>query len=283
VSALTNRACRSPSQDSGQDGIQLDDVRIAVANCRNLGLSDLAFVGHTLYALVFAGCPRLFENVPSSVVRINSDGSWSIVADLSAYFRTHPVVQPPLAAPDGDFEPDGSPYTMISLGHDLFVAEANSGQLLRGTTKGQITRIIDLSVNHPVPTAVAYYDGNFYLGSFGSASSNGAAVYKISPKGKKQLLIDGLDPVVAVVFHGGKLYALQTFSGVPYSPGTGRLLRLSGSGKIEKTQIIACGLTFPTAMTIGPDGAIYVSNVGYGVDPSAGLGEVLRIPIDGDN
>jgi hypothetical protein len=75
----------------------------------------------------------------------------------------------------------------------------------------------------------------------------------------------------------------RTFSGVPHSRGPGRLLRLSGSGTIEKTQMIACGLTFPTAMTIGPDGAIDVSHVGYGVDPSAGLGEVLRIPIDDDN
>ena len=47
--------------------------------------------------------------------------------------------------------------------------------------------------------------------------------------------------------------------------------------------MIAYGLAFPAAMTIGPDGAIDVSNVGYGVDPSAGLGEVLRIPIDDDN
>ena len=51
-------------------------------------------------------------------------------------------------------------------------------------------------------------------------------------------------------------------------------------GKIEKTQLIACGLTFPTAMTLAWDGALYISNVGYGVDPTAGLGEVVRIPID---
>jgi hypothetical protein len=86
----------------------------------------IAFVGRTLYALVFAGCPRFFENVPSGVVRINPDGTWEVVADLSAYFRSHPVQQAPLTAPDGDFESDGSPYSMISLSGDLYVAEANT-------------------------------------------------------------------------------------------------------------------------------------------------------------
>ena len=65
-----------------------------------------------------------------------------------------------------------------------------------------------------------------------------------------------------------------------YSAGTGRLLRISRFRKVENTRLIACGLTFPTAMTLGWDGALYISNVGHGVDPTVGLGEVVRIPID---
>jgi sugar lactone lactonase YvrE len=177
-------------------------------------------------------------------------------------------------------EPDGSPYTMISLRGDLYVVEANSGQLLRVTTRGEISRVMDLSVDHPVPTAITFHDGNFYVGTFGSASTNGAAVYEITPNGKKRTLISGLNPVLGIAFYDNKLYLLETFSGEPYSPGTGRLLRISRFGKIERTQIIACGLTFPTAMALGRDGALYISNIGYGVDPTAGLGEVVRIPID---
>jgi hypothetical protein len=41
---------------------------------------------------------------------------------------------------------------------------------------------------------------------------------------------------------------------------------------------IATGLTFPTAMTFGPDGALYVSNVGFGAPP-IGLGQVVRIRV----
>jgi hypothetical protein len=42
--------------------------------------------------------------------------------------------------------------------------------------------------------------------------------------------------------------------------------------------VIASGLSFPTAMTTGPDGALYVSSVGFG-GPIPGLGQILRITI----
>jgi len=42
--------------------------------------------------------------------------------------------------------------------------------------------------------------------------------------------------------------------------------------------VIATGLFLPTAITFGPDGNLYVSNVGFG-PPPVGLGEVLKIEI----
>ena len=47
------------------------------------------------------------------------------------------------------------------------------------------------------------------------------------------------------------------------------------SGALE---IIASDLTLPTAMTFGPDGNLYVSNIGFG-PPIIGLGQVLKIEI----
>jgi hypothetical protein len=75
---------------------------------------------------------------------------------------------------------------MVAVRGDLYVIEANSGQLIKVTTDGQIKRIIDLSVNHPVPASIAYH-GNFYVGTFGSEGTDfGADFYKITPSGKKQ-------------------------------------------------------------------------------------------------
>jgi hypothetical protein len=59
------------------------------------------------------------------------------------------------------------------------------------------------------------------------------------------------------------------------TPGTGKILRVDHSGRIDE---IASGLTVPTAMTFGPDGNLYVSNVGFGAPP-IGLGQVLKITI----
>ena len=49
---------------------------------------------------------------------------------------------------------------------------------------------------------------------------------------------------------------------------------------MERTPVteIATGLFLPTGMTFGPDGNLYVSNVGFG-PPPVGLGQVLKITL----
>jgi hypothetical protein len=47
------------------------------------------------------------------------------------------------------------------------------------------------------------------------------------------------------------------------------------NGKNDYTEI-ATGLSLPTAMTFGPDGNLYVSNLGFG-PPPVGAGQVLKV------
>jgi len=72
------------------------------------------------------------------------------------------------------------------------------------------------------------------------------------------------------------MYVLETSTaaGDP-TPFTGKVIRVDPSG--HQTEI-ASGLFFPTGITFGPDGALYVSNVGFG-PPPAGLGEILKITV----
>ena len=70
-----------------------------------------------------------------------------------------------------------------------------------------------------------------------------------------------------------RLYVLELSDapGFP-NPGDGKIVR-EASGEAED---VVTGLVVPTAMTIGPDGALYVSN--FGAAPP-GLDQILRVDI----
>ncbi len=241
------------------------------------GVADVAFIGNTLYALLAgAGCSHGVPGVPNGIVRVNPDGTWSLIADLSAFQQAHPVQNP---EPD-DFEPDGTWYSMVAVRGNLYAVEPNHGELDKITLEGQVTRVVDISASqgHIVPTAVAYH-GNFYVGNLNTfpIEEGSAKIYKITPSGQLTIVAEGLTTVLSVAFDArGRMYALENTTGNPFpTPGTGRVLRVHRSGELET---IASGLTLPTAMTFGPDGNLYVSNIGFG-PPFPGLGQVLKIEV----
>ena len=242
------------------------------------GVADIAFIGRTMYALVSGGgCSHGVVGVPNEVVRVNPNGSWTPVADLSAYYRTHPVAQPEV----DDFEPDGTPYSMIAVRGDLYVVEPNHGELDRVTTSGQISRVVDYSAHfgHVVPTSVAYH-GNFYIGNLGTLGDLGLHnqfVAKVNPAGQTQVVASGLQTILGVAFDGrDRMYVLDMGG---YVPGQGRVLRIDPSGR---TTEIASGLDHPTGITFGPDGALYVSDRGFGYCSFGNCpadGRVMRITL----
>jgi hypothetical protein len=239
------------------------------------GVADVAFLRSQLYAvLAGAGCSHGVPSVPNAVIRVGAGGTWAIVANLSAYLAAHPVAHPE----PSDFEPDGTWYSMVAVRGNLYAVEPNHGELVRISPGGAVSRVVDVSASqgHAVPTALAYH-GVFYLanlGTFGPTDQAGDEhVYQVNPNGKLRVRAGGLEKVLALAFRGGKLYALEmsTAAGGPV-PGTGRIVRLR-AGRPAET--IATGLVFPSGMTVGPDGAFYVSERGFGFP--AGSGQILRI------
>ncbi|MEJ2288043.1 MAG: ScyD/ScyE family protein [Deinococcales bacterium] len=242
-----------------------------------LGVSAVAFVGDTLYALIAGGgCSHGHADMPSGVVRIGSDGSATLTADLSAFWQANPVAQPN----QPDFEPDGTAYSMVAYQGDLYVVEPNHGEVDKVALDGQVTRVVDISAHagHIVPTSIAVSRDSFLVGNLG--------VFPIVPKkdGILRVTLDGqvsavasdLTTVLGVVADGnGTIYVLESSNaeGMP-QPGAGDIVRISSSG--EHT-VIASGLTTPTAMVMGPDGALYVSAQGYGAPP--GSGAILRVEL----
>jgi hypothetical protein len=239
------------------------------------GVADVAFVRHRLYALLGgAGCSHGVATVPNGVIRVGAGGGWSLIANLSAFLAAHPVAHPEA----DDFEPDGTWYSMVSVRGVLYAVEPNHGELDRITRGGDVSRVVDVSATqgHAVPTALAHH-GVFYLGNLGEFAPDDAAgdehVFKVSPKGALRVRASGLEKVLGLAFRHGRLYALETSTagGNPI-PGTGAIVRVR-HGVVAKT--VVSGLTFPTGMTVGRDGAFYVSERGFGF--GAGDGRILRI------
>ena len=240
------------------------------------GVADVAFIDGTLYALLAgAGCSHGVTDVPNGVVRVNPDGTWSLIANLSAFQHAN---QTQNEEPD-DFEPDGTWYSMLAVRGALYAVEPNHGEIDRITTDGAINRVIDVSASqgHVVPTALAYH-GNFYVANLGRfpQSIGSSKVWKVTPSGQIKTDTTGFDTVLGLVFDNqARMYVLEMSAESPApTPLKGRVTRVSPSGGRE---IVADGLMFPTGMTYGPDGNLYVSSSGFGAPP--GAGQVLKIEL----
>src|SRR5262249_7403815 len=178
------------------------------------GATDVAFIGNTLYILLAgSGCSHGVPQVPerpNGVLRVNADGTTDLIANLSAFQMAFPVAHPNPA----DFEPDGSWYSMIAVGGNLYALEPNHGELDKITPAGHISRVSDISATqgHIVPSAMTYR-GNFFVGNLNTfpVVPGSSKIYQITPSGKVSVFAEGLTAILGVVFDAeGRMYVLET-------------------------------------------------------------------------
>jgi len=238
------------------------------------GVSDVAFVGNTLYGLLAgAGCSHGVPDIPNGVFKVNSDKSWTMIANQSEFLMNNPVKNPNPA----DFEPDGTAYSMINSGGTLYVVEPNHGEIDKVTTSGAISRLIDISAaeGHIVPTCIVSHNGDFYIGNLDvfPIVQGSSTIYKVTPQGKISVFAKGFETVLGIAFDANnRLYVLENTVGQEeLTPGFGDIVRVDPSG--QKT-VITSGLHLPTAMTFGPDGSLYVSD--WGIGPT-GMGQIVQV------
>lgn len=258
------------------DGLPSDQTSPAQGNLVS-GVADVAFIDGKLYALLAgAGCSHGLAGTNNGVIRVDSESSWTLIANLSAYQKSHPVANP---EPD-DFEPDGTWWGLVAEDGLFFAVEPNHGELVSITRSGSVHRVVDISSieGHVVPTAIIPYGNDFLVGNLDTFPiKDSAKVMRITRGGQlRTIAIDFQTILGLAVDKKGRIYVLENTTDNQFpTPNTGKIVRIDGKHKYTD---IATGLFLPTGMTFGPDGNLYVSNVGFG-PPPVGLGQVLKITV----
>ncbi len=246
------------------------------------GVADVAFVGRTLYAMMSGGgCDHGSPDVPQGIARVSPHGAWRIISDLGAFEMTHATA----VIEDEDFEPTGTWFSMIRSGASLVAVEPNHGDFVRVNPRtGRIRRIADISATegHWVPTVVAERRGAYYVSDLGTfpVIPGTQKIIRISKTGAISDVAGGFTTVLGLDFdHAGRLYVLEntTVAGDSPTPLNGRVVRIDRLGHRD---VIVDGLFLPTAMRFGPDGRLYISNIGFGPPIP---GEILRVVVPGAN
>ena len=243
------------------------------------GIADVATLDGQLYLL--AGGGDTGRGQPANgVYRVDPTGETALVANVSAFVPANPVsVVPP------DYDPDGVPFSMDVVDGAFWLTDGNNSQVLRAGLDGAVTRVADLSVGHTIPTGIvaAPLDrGGAFVALFTPTPypNGGAKIVHVAPDGTVSDQFTGLTTATDVALgQDGALYALEMATGntaeSPFlRPGTGRIVRQNANGGIVP---VATGLTFPGALEVGPDGALYVSLPAFGSD--AGEGQIVRFDL----
>jgi hypothetical protein len=262
---------------SGRRQTVVDNLPSSTGGGASSGVADIAFIGSNLYALISgAGCSHGLAGTVNGIMKVDTTaGTAAPFADLSTFVQGNPVVNPS----SDDFEPDGTFYNLVAVGNKLYTTEPNHGEIDEIDSSGNVSRVVDISDTHGhiVPTALAYnngwYFGNLFLFPTLQGSSN---VFTLDRSKRIHVVVPQLTTVVGIAFdHRERMYILEmsAATGGP-APGQGQIVRYEYNGTLTT---IATGLVFPTAMTFGPDGLLYVSHQGFGFP--AGAGQIVTVSI----
>ena len=236
-----------------------------------LGPTGMAFLGGTLYE-VAAG----HITVSPVVSRVGTDGKLQQVADLGGYNRAHPA-----SRENGDAVPLGNPFDMVALGGNLYITDGNYQRIFKvsprwhdhhaGRFPGRPDDRRRGGGSRRQPLRRPVWRGPVHAG--------------LEPRRSRDPGRHGHDrgreephyPCGCGVRQDGTMYVLQFAAQfdparLRYVPSGGEVRQVNSDGT---TRSVVSGLMFPTAMTFGPDGALYVSN--YGNESNDGQGQILRV------
>ena len=263
---------------------------LALAGANTAGIQDLAFSHGNLYGVIGYGesttgttKPNInFDSLVQFGLTPGFPASVTSVADLGAYEAAN--------EPDGATV-DSNPYSLAVLSNGKFaVADAGGNDIVGVSVTPGGTALSTLAVlpatplppggppsYQSVPTAVKVGpDGALYVSELtGYPFPEGQAdIFRIDPAtGKPSVFASGFTTIGDFAFGpGGSLYVLDiTTNGLATAPSSGELFQVNPITG-ERTTLIASGLSSPDSLVEGPNGTLYISELG--TSPSGG--QVLR-------
>ena len=258
------------------------------------GPHDIKFdaSGKPYIAVGYASDPtfraRLGNTDLGKIITANfNTNSWTSVADLANYELANNPDQGDLIS---------NPFSLLLDGNNIIAVDTGANELLSVGTDGSnlkaIATIPRQTLTNPVfptgassspfeiqavPTNVAKGpDGAYYISQLtGFPFPEGKAkIYRVASDGQPTVYTDGFTQLTDLAFDlEGNLYALQYANQSLWKGNLdGSVIKIATDGT-RTTILSGNGLESPTALTIGADGAIYVTNRG----DSPGLGQVIKI------
>jgi hypothetical protein len=253
-------------------GLPLEQVGIG-------GAMDVAFMGTTMYVLVTivagdvltpGGPIPLGDGRPNGIYRLESDGSFTVVDDISTWSIAHPPANTDF------FLTGGVQYSMQPFRGGFLVTDGHHNRLLWASLDGQITQVGTFT--DIVPTGLEAHGNDVFMAEAGPVPhlAQNAKVIALDPRTWAATPVAAGqpgDPVGLTVDvergPGNQLYALlqghwghpndPANAGMPADAGTGRLVRIGADGSYTT---VADHLDRPTSLEIVGHTAFVVSLAG---------------------
>lgn len=218
-----------------------------------------------------------------TLLHMSASGRLRVVADI----LEHEEDENP-----GEGAVDTNPYAVLAEPGERIVVDAGGNSLLRVAANGTVETlaVFPTAGSNPLPfgpptiesvptTAARGPDGALYVGELtGFPFLPGLArIFRVVPGQDPDMVCTGFKAIIDIAFApDGSLLVVENATNAfppppPFAPNTGRLSRVDLNDCSRTT--VMDGLNRPTAVAVGADGGIYVTNNGV----TAGAGQVLRI------
>jgi hypothetical protein len=212
------------------------------------GVVDVAFLGHTAYALVTMVTPEVGGNSANGIYRVDGPNHFTLVADIGAFSVAHPP------RPGFSYSlKTGVQYALQPFRGGFLVTDGPHNRVLQVTRAGAISEL--MAFDNIVPTGLAVSGNTIYMAEAGPIPhlpQNGKVVAFRPGSTTATEIAAGAPLLVDVEFGRGRtLFALSQGVGsggppaTPAVPNTGSLVRVNEDGTFT---VITAGLDRPTSV-----------------------------------